>query len=87
MQKERNAWTVREREMSMRADAGDTARRSYVLSDARVRELEAKLRLCLDERNRLQERVQVLESVACEPSQNLPLCQMIPSKHAYEAEG
>jgi E3 ubiquitin-protein ligase BRE1 len=48
----------REREMTLKAEASEAARRANTLSDAQAAELESKLQLCMSERDALQLRLE-----------------------------
>ncbi|KAH9554527.1 hypothetical protein CY35_08G068200 [Sphagnum magellanicum] len=58
MQADRDAVLRREREMTLKAEASEAARRANTLSDAQAAELESKLQLCMSERDALQLRLE-----------------------------
>ncbi len=57
-QADRDAVLRREREMTLKAEASEAARRANTLSDAQAAELESKLQLCMSERDALQLRLE-----------------------------
>ncbi|CAI7837316.1 unnamed protein product [Closterium sp. NIES-54] len=61
-QRERDASSLREKDMAFRAEAGDAARRACQLAEARVEELEKKLEHACRERDVLQQRLEEAHS-------------------------
>ncbi|CAI5997604.1 unnamed protein product, partial [Closterium sp. NIES-64] len=62
LQRERDASSLREKDMAFRAEAGDAARRACQLAEARVEELEKKLEHACRERDVLQQRLEEAHS-------------------------
>ncbi|CAI5483126.1 unnamed protein product [Closterium sp. Yama58-4] len=62
LQRERDASSLRDKDMAFRAEAGDAARRACQLAEARVEELEKKLEHACRERDVLQQRLEEAHS-------------------------
>ena len=60
-QREKDGVAVREKELVMRAEAGDAARRACQVAEGRVETLESRLQQCTRERDELRERVEDLQ--------------------------
>jgi len=58
LQSERDAISRREKEVLLKAEAGEAARRASAIADARAAELESKLQECMTERDTLQFRLE-----------------------------
>ncbi|KAG0581595.1 hypothetical protein KC19_4G263900 [Ceratodon purpureus] len=58
LQSERDAMTRREKEVLLKAEAGEAARRASAIADARAAELETKLQECMADRDTLQFRLE-----------------------------
>lgn len=58
LQSERDAMSRREKEVLLKAEAGEAARRASAIADARAAELESKLQECMTDRDALQLRLE-----------------------------
>lgn len=58
LQSERDAISRREKEVLLKAEAGEAARRASAIADARAGELENKLQECMTDRDTLQLRLE-----------------------------
>eukprot|EP00897_Mesotaenium_endlicherianum_P006224 jgi/Mesen1/562/ME000105S10733 len=64
LQRERDLAILREKEMQFKAEAGDAARRACQIADARGDDLESKLRQCVADKDKLQQRLEEAHQAA-----------------------